>query len=121
MSILPDPAELLAIADRIGSHAGAVRARAHQLGRAEAASGWSGLAADAFRLEAADTVAALVGAAGRLDDAADALRRHAARVRQALELLHALEHRAAALVDGAEHGIEHGIDALTHIPELVGI
>jgi uncharacterized protein YukE len=125
MSILPDPAELLGIADRISTHAGAVRARAHQLGRAAATSGWSGPAAEAFRLEADDTIAALHGAAGRLDDAADALRRHAARVRHVVELLHVLEHQAIGLVHGAEHGMEHGvehsIDGLARVADLVGI
>jgi uncharacterized protein YukE len=80
MSFLPDPAELEAIADRIGHHAAATRARALQLGTAVAGADWHGLAADAFHTEAHLVLSALRSAAGRLDDAADALRNHAHKV-----------------------------------------
>lgn len=79
MSFLFDPAELDAVADRIDRHAAATRARAVRLGAAVAAAEWRGVAAGAFRGEAQLTVSALRAAAGRLDDAADALRRHARR------------------------------------------
>jgi hypothetical protein len=80
MSFLPDPAELDAIADRINRHAVATRARAAHLGCAVATAHWHGIAADAFHAEAHTAISALRSAAGRLDDAADALRRHARRV-----------------------------------------
>jgi hypothetical protein len=80
MSFLPEPAELDALADRISRHAAATRARALRLGTSVATVGWHGLAAGAFRAEANVTITALRAAAGRLDDAADALRRHARRV-----------------------------------------
>lgn len=80
MSLLPDPAHLAAIADRIAAHAAATRDRAARLDRAVAATGWTGAAAAAFHLEAELTTDALRIAAARLDTAADALRRHAARI-----------------------------------------
>jgi uncharacterized protein YukE len=80
MSFLPDAAELHALADRIARHAAAVRARALMLGTTVAGAGWHGPAADAFHAQAHVAIAALRSAAGRLDDAADALRRHAAKV-----------------------------------------
>jgi hypothetical protein len=80
MVFLPDPSELYAVADRISQHAAATRARAFRLGAAVGAVDWRGLAATAFRAEAEVTLAALRSAAGRLDDAAAALRRHAGRV-----------------------------------------
>jgi hypothetical protein len=80
MSFLPDPTELDAIAERISGHAAAARARAFDLGCAVAAADWRGVAASAFYGEAHVVVAALRSAAGRLDEAADALRRHARRV-----------------------------------------
>ncbi len=80
MSFLPDPAELDALADRISAHAAAARARALGLASCVAAVGWHGIAANAFALEAHAVVAGLRAAAGRLDDTADALRRHARRV-----------------------------------------
>jgi hypothetical protein len=80
MFLLPDPTELTAIADRIGRYAATTRARALHLGTAVAGTHWRGLAAAAFDAEAHLAISALRGSAGRLDDAAGALRRHAGRV-----------------------------------------
>jgi hypothetical protein len=102
MSLLPDPAKLYAIADRIGDHARAARARADSLGAAAAAASWHGPAAAAFRVEAQVVISGLRSAAGRLDDAADALRRHAGNVGSLLADLEALG------LDGA-HLLESGI------------
>lgn len=90
MSFLPDPGELRAIAERISGHATATRARAFGLGGAVAAVDWHGLAASAFRSEAHAAISGLRGAGGRLDDAADALREHAARVAQLYDDVKAL-------------------------------
>jgi uncharacterized protein YukE len=80
MSLLPDPGELRAIAARIDDHAHAARTRAVGLADAIAATDWAGLAAGAFRGQAQLALSGLRSAAGRLDEAADALRRHADRV-----------------------------------------
>jgi hypothetical protein len=77
---LPDPAHLDALADRIAGHAAATRASAVRLGTAVAATAWRGAAATAFGIEAELTISGLGAAALRLDDAADALRRHARRI-----------------------------------------
>ncbi|MDT4914540.1 MAG: hypothetical protein QOC66_3668 [Pseudonocardiales bacterium] len=109
MSFLPDPAELEAIADRIGRHAAAARARAAHLGSAVAGADWHGLAADSFHLEAHVALSALRSAAGRLDDAADALRRHA--------------HKVGALFDDLRDfgldGVQTLEDAVLHPDRLV--
>jgi uncharacterized protein YukE len=84
MSFPFDPADLDAIADRIAGHAHAARERASGLAAALAPASWRGVAAAAFEAEAQLTIAALRSAAGRLDEAADALRRHATRVRAVL-------------------------------------
>ncbi|HEV7205716.1 MAG TPA: hypothetical protein VGN18_13990 [Jatrophihabitans sp.] len=97
MSLLPDPADLRAIADRIAAHATGTRSRAHALGRATAESPWRGTAADVFGTSAAEVIGELRRAAARLDDAADALRRHADRIGEA---------SALTLV---EHEITHGV------------
>jgi hypothetical protein len=76
-----DPSDLDALARRITDHAAATRRRAYYLGAAGAAVGWRGLAATAFAAEARLPLYGLRHAAGRLDDAADALYRHAGRVR----------------------------------------
>jgi uncharacterized protein YukE len=80
VSLLPDPAELTAVADRIAGHAAAARERAIRLEHAVAATEWRGFAAGAFFAEAQMATSALRSAAARLDTAADALRRHAERV-----------------------------------------
>src|SRR4051794_514489 len=78
--LLPDPAELRALAGRIDAHARATRGRADRLRNQLAATDWRGLAARPLDGPADLTLHGLRGAAGRLDDAADALRRHADNV-----------------------------------------
>jgi uncharacterized protein YukE len=109
MSFLPDPAELEAIAERIGRHATATRARAAQLGAAAATVDWRGVASDAFAAEAHVALSALRRAAGRLDDAAEALRRHAAKVEGVFDDLRGL---------GAD-GRQTLEDAVTHPERLL--
>ncbi len=87
MSPFPDPSQLLAIADRIGEHARAARTQAARVGSDVAAVDWSGTAADAFTTQALIVINGLRGAAARLDDAADALRRHARSVGRTLDEL----------------------------------
>jgi uncharacterized protein YukE len=90
MSLFPDPAILLALADRIAGHAAAARARASDLGSAIATADWHGAAADAFAIAGQAILLGLRGAGNRLDDAADTLRRSAAVVRVLLDDLERL-------------------------------
>lgn len=90
MPLLPDPAELRALAGRIDTHARATRALADRLGRQVAAAGWRGIAAQAFDGQADLTLHGLRVAAGRLDDAADALRRHADNVGRLIDTVAAI-------------------------------
>jgi hypothetical protein len=117
MSALPNPADLTAIADRIAAHAAATRERALRLDHAVAATGWSGAAAAVFDAEAHVAGAALHGAAGRLDDAADALRRHAARVNALLDDLADLARSGLDLVGDA---VFHPDEVLPDAVKLVG-
>src|SRR4051794_26696006 len=87
---LPDPAELRALAGRIDAHARAARARADRLGSQVAAASWHGLAASTFDRQVDVTLGALRGAARRLDDAADALRRHADNISRVIDTLVAI-------------------------------
>jgi uncharacterized protein YukE len=103
MPLPTDPGELDAIADRIADHAVAARDRAARLGAAVAAAHWHGIAATAFEGQAALTICALRSAADRLDDAAVALRRHAAAVRGLL----------AGLAGGALAALSGPTDLLT--------
>ncbi|MEP7178437.1 MAG: WXG100 family type VII secretion target [Pseudonocardiales bacterium] len=85
--IFVDPAELYAIAERIGRHADAVRSNASGLAAAIAAERWRGAAADVFAAEAGSVLKDMRGCGRHLDDAADALRRHARRVQGVLNLV----------------------------------
>jgi hypothetical protein len=99
MSLLPDPAELDAIADRITAHAAAGRARAEHLARSVAGLHWHGLAAAVFEREAHVAVSALRSAAGRLDAAADILRHHARTVGQLITDAERLAHDGLRTLD----------------------
>lgn len=97
--MLPDPAELDAIARSIAAHADTARTRAARLVHAAHCAGWHGSAAAAFALTADDAAHALRLAAGRLDDAAAALHRHARAVEHLLCV-------ARAMAVRTEHGLE---------------
>jgi uncharacterized protein YukE len=121
--IFADPVELHAIADRISRHADAVRSNASMLAAAIATDRWRGLAAQVFSAQAGSVRKDMWACAGRLDDAADALRRHARRVQGALDFLKlgvagvegwgaTIAHEVGGFLVGAEGLLE---DALTRI------
>jgi uncharacterized protein YukE len=85
--IFADPGELYAIADRIARRADAVRASAATLAAAIATDRWRGLASEVFAAEARSVLTDMRACARRLDDAADALRRHARRVQGVLDFV----------------------------------
>ncbi len=114
MASLADPDELDVVAARIERHADQLRERASRLVAAADAVGWHSVAAGAFRAEVGGVAAAFRRAADRVDDAAHALRRHAATVRRVQDLLAAAE-RAA---DAGAHGLEHLAGDALH---LVGL
>ncbi len=132
MSFLPDPAELDAVADRISGHAAATRGRALRLGAAVASADWRGFAAATFRAQAHVAVSALRSAAGRLDDAADALRRHAGRLSvlyadfenlgfDSLRLLEDAVRNPSGLLSDGTQILSDGADLLGDALSLVGI
>jgi uncharacterized protein YukE len=84
--IFADPGELYAIAERIARHADTLRSNATRLAAAIAAQRWRGLASEVFATQARSVLKDMWACARRLDDAADALRRHAGRVQGALDL-----------------------------------
>ena len=124
MGVLPDPAELAAVAGRLGAHAAAAAAEAHRLDAALAAVTWRGPAASAFGLAAADVTAGLRRAAGGLDEAAWLLRCHAARVAATID---ALRHvvcdgigLAAALSAGSVDEMLHPTHLLNDTTSVLG-
>jgi hypothetical protein len=124
MVFLPDPADLDALADRISGFAATTRDRAWRLGAAVACVDWHGFAAAAFRGEAHVAITCLRGAAGRLDDAADALHRHAARMRPIVDDLKTLGidglHTAEDLVRDPGHLLSDAGNLLADGANLFG-
>ena len=106
--IFADPVELYAIANRISRHADAVRSNATTLAAAVATDRWRGFAANVFAAEAGSVLKDMWACARRLDDAADALRRHARRVQGALDFLKL----AVADVEGWGAAVVHDVGGL---------
>jgi uncharacterized protein YukE len=116
MSLLPDPHELRAVAARVTAAAAAVRAQAAHLQARATGVAWQGAAATAFELLAGDVIAGLRRSADRLDDAADALRWHAAAVERAITALLHASSEALAIGTGLAHGVA---DEVLHPSRLV--
>jgi hypothetical protein len=102
-----DPGELYAIADRIAGHADVLRSRATALAAAVARDNWHGIASELLAAQARGVVEDMSACARRLDDAADALRRHAGRVQGVIDFVrHAwddVEGWGGSVLDGAAH------------------
>jgi ABC-type transporter Mla subunit MlaD len=96
---------MIELADRITAHAQATRRRAGEIGAAVGAVHWRGTAADAFYGQANVLISGLHSAAGRLEAAADALRRHAYRVLEKLEQLADLTHDLGSVGSDVAHGV----------------
>ena len=79
-ALVETPSDMRRIARHIRGHAEDVRARAARLAAGAEQTRWYSPAAHAFRDDVAALVRQMHGAAGRLDAAAHALDRHAARV-----------------------------------------
>ena len=117
MPMLPDPDTLLAVADRIARHAAVLRRHADVLGASVGHATWHGTAARSFALEALEVCATLRRSADRLDAAANALRRHAARVRA---VLHDLAHAATAVLMTTEAATGAAVGATVDIARATG-
>jgi hypothetical protein len=109
--LFTDPSELRAIARRISDHAGRVRTQATTLSAAVQTAHWYSPAANQFRDRAGAISATMIRAAGELDDAADAMMRHADRVSGLLDLLRA---EAGAVASGVEHGAHAVLSGAVH-------
>ncbi len=106
--LFADPSDLRAIAHRISAHADQVRDQAAGIVRAGDAARWHSPAAAAFRQRAQVIAADLRRAAGELDDAAAALRRHADRLSHYLDFM---KHELSAAIDGTERAASSVVHA----------
>jgi ABC-type transporter Mla subunit MlaD len=103
MAALPDPAALDTVARHLSGHADDLRGRASRLVAAAETVRWHSPAAATFRGDVRDLALAFRRAAGEIDDAADALARHAGAVRQVEAPLRAVQHAAGAALHTVEH------------------
>jgi uncharacterized protein YukE len=92
MSWYGDPDALDRLAGALDRQAAHVRERADAIRSLPARAHWRGPAADAFHASVTREALLLDRAAGELEDAARALRAHAATVREQLARIRALEH-----------------------------
>lgn len=99
MSRYGDPDVLDAHARQLAADADGVRARARALEASVARLQWRGEAAEAFRRTVTNDAQHLHRAAHELDEAAAALRAHAAEVRDRLERIRALERAVTGWFD----------------------
>jgi hypothetical protein len=123
LSPWPDPGALRDLARRIDDHAEAARRRADHLSLSGTGTGWRGVAAQAFGLQADVVLGGLRSAAGQLEAAARALRRHADNVDDALAALTAAVRAGLATM---EELLTLPSDALRSLcagamPELLGL
>jgi hypothetical protein len=102
--------DLNALADRVDAHAQHARGNASWLDGKLAALDWHGIAADAFFGQAGFIVRGLRTSAARLNDAADALRRHAAQAERTWQAAQRIAHDAGGV---AKDDIDIARDALT--------
>lgn len=105
MTVLPDAAALEAVARHINGHADDLRSRASRLVAAAEGVRWHSTAAAAFRGDVHDLACRFRRAAGEVDDAAHALRQHAAAVRRAEAVVHAAERAVATAIHGVAHAL----------------
>jgi uncharacterized protein YukE len=103
MPSVADPDALDEVARVIARHAEHLRRRARTLTDAAATTRWQSSAAQAFRDEVAGLARTFWQAADAVDDAALALRRHAATVRHVQAAIRAAEVAATQAVRTAEH------------------
>jgi uncharacterized protein YukE len=124
MAVPIDPAVLEGVARHISEHADDLRARASRLAAAADHVRWHSSGADGFRGDVRHLVDAFRRAATGVDDAADALRRHAAAVRRAEAVLRAAERVAAGAVHGAHDvgktAVNAAEDTVKSLGHLVG-
>jgi WXG100 family type VII secretion target len=104
-ALFADPADLYAMAERISRHADALRSNATLLAVAVAKDGWHGSASDVFSAQAHRVLQDMRACARRLDDAADALRRHAGRVQHAFEQIRRWWHDVEQTGESVLHAV----------------
>jgi hypothetical protein len=119
MAVPIDPGALDALARHISAHADDLRSRASRLAAAADGVRWHSTAAGAFRADARGLAGDLRRGATRVDDAAHAMRRHAATVRHVQAVIGGAEHAAAAAARGvgraAVGAAEKAGAAVTHL------
>lgn len=94
-----EPGKIREVAERLERRASQLRREADALVAAGEQAPWASLAADRMRAAAAERRADLVGVARAYDDAAAAVRRHAALVQQRLDLVAEAQRRVLRVLD----------------------
>lgn len=117
---LVDPGVLESLARRIDGHAEELRRRGSRLVAAADRVRWRSPAAATFRADVRGLAGAFHRSAGEVDDAAHALRRHAANVRQAEALIRTAERAAATVGRGAGVAARSVVGTAEHAGAVFG-
>jgi uncharacterized protein YukE len=107
MSWYGDPDALDRLAGALGEQAVHVREQAGSVRSLPARAHWRGPAADAFHASVTREALALDRTAEELEDAAQALRAHAASVREQVARIRALEHAITSWFSSQVSRVEH--------------
>ncbi len=121
MALLPDPAALETAARHIRGHADDLRGRASRLAAAAETVRWHSPAASAFRGDVRGLASAFRRAAAQIDDAADALRRHAGAVRRAEDVIRAAEQAARSVERSTRNAVQGAMHAGKDLAHALGL
>lgn len=103
-----EPRKIRQVAERLEARAGALRAQARELHARSETVAWVSVAADRMRGRAQERRDELHRVADAYEEAALRVRAHADRVQQLVDLIAAVERRAASMVDGLVDGLVDG-------------
>ncbi len=96
-----EPSRIRALAERLESRAAQLRSEADALWATSEDVAWVSVAADLMRHEAGERRHELTGVARAYDEAAQAVRAHAAEVQRLLDLIASIERQVRAIVGEA--------------------
>ncbi|MGZ4445532.1 MAG: hypothetical protein ACXVWZ_11730 [Nocardioides sp.] len=104
-----EPSKIREVAARLERRADQLRADADRLHAASRDIGWTSVAADRMRQQAAQRRDDLRSVAQEYDEAGQRVREHAAEVQRLLDLIASIEHQVRSIVAGAIDRVRHAL------------
>lgn len=104
-----EPSRIRQVAERLERRAGQLRAEADELHAASETVGWTSLAADRMREDAATRRDEIRAVARDYDEAAERVRAHAAEVQRLLDRIAAIEREVRAVIGDAVRRLDDAV------------